>query len=242
VRETHRSIDPPGPCAYLPEATAAIERRILLEVDPEEWEAMLSRGWRRFGPMVFRPACAPCAECVSLRVPVSGFRPTGQQRRAAKGLRRFRAEHGPVEFGPDKLELYRRWHASREERRGWEPSPMDPDDYFVQFAWPHPCARELRLYEGDRLVLVGFYDRTPRALSAIYCFYEPEAARHSPGVMNVMWLMEHARTEGLEHVYLGYRVQGCPSSVYKAGYGPHELLEGRPAPSASPSWSPSSRS
>jgi arginine-tRNA-protein transferase len=213
-----------------------MEHRLLLDVEPAEWEDLLSRGWRRFGPLVFRPACASCGECVSLRLSAAAFRPTTSQRRARKAIGRFRAETGPATWAPEKLELYTRWHRAREEKRGWDPSPLDRESYSLQFAWPHPCARELRLYDGERLVLVGLYDRTPRALSALFCFYDPDIARFSPGVGNVVWLLEHARAEGLEHVYLGYRVLGYPSLAYKARYGPHQLLDGRPGPAGAPAW------
>ena len=238
MREHHRSIDPPRPCAYLPAETARLEQRVLSDVTPPEWDAMLARGWRRFGPVYFRPACAPCGECVSLRLPVAGFAPTDSQRRARKALGRFRLSTGPASPTAEKVALYRRWHASREAKRDWDPSPIDLESYAFQFGFPHPCARELLAHDGDRLVLVGLYDQTPRALSAVYCFYDPAVARLSPGVANVVWTVERAAELGLEHVYLGYRVLGCPSLAYKARYRPHELLDGRPAPDSSPEWRP----
>jgi len=33
-------------------------------------------------------------------------------------------------------------------------------------------------------------------------------------------------------------VLGCASLKYKAGFRPHELLEGRPAPEEAPQWKP----
>ncbi len=238
MREIHRSIEPPRSCAYLPAETARLEQRLLAEVDPAEWESLLSRGWRRFGPVYFRPACAPCGECVSIRLPVAGFRPSDSQRRARKALDKFRLETGPATASEEKLALYRRWHAAREEKRDWDPSPLDLESYAMQFAFPHPCARELVAYDGHRPVLVALFDRTPHALSAVYCFYDPAIARRSPGVGNVVWCVEHAAELCLAHVYLGYRVLGCPSLAYKARYRPHELLAGRPTPLSTPSWRP----
>ena len=48
------------------------------------YEARLQGGWRRFGPLVFRPECPSCRRCRSLRVPVATFRPNQSQRRAWK--------------------------------------------------------------------------------------------------------------------------------------------------------------
>jgi arginine-tRNA-protein transferase len=234
--ELDRTIGPPRACSYLPHQEALLQHRVLQDVSGAEWEAMLARGWRRFGPFFFRPACEPCGECVSLRIPAAGFRPTESQRRARKALSRFRLETGPATPSQEKLELYRRWHRSREEKRDWDPSPMDLRDYALQFAFPAPFARELVAYDGDRPVLVGLHDQVPGAISAVYCFYHPAIAKLSPGVANVMWCVERAAELGLAHVYLGYRVLGCRSLAYKARYGPHELLRGRPGPDQIPAW------
>ena len=58
-------------CPYLAGRAATTDYRILTDVTPLEHEAMLVRGWRRFGLQYFRPECAGCAECVSLRIPVA---------------------------------------------------------------------------------------------------------------------------------------------------------------------------
>jgi arginyl-tRNA--protein-N-Asp/Glu arginylyltransferase len=55
-------------------------------------------------------------------------------------------------------------------------------------------------------------------------------------VNHILTLIEHTRRSGKAHVYLGYRVLGCFSMRYKASFSPHELLEGRPDPTATPRW------
>jgi leucyl-tRNA---protein transferase len=229
-------VEDPRACDYLDAQRASLEYRVMTGVDPDELEAMLVRGWRRLGPFYFRPACAGCLECVSLRIPVASFRPTASQQRAARRARRLQARLGTPRVDRARLDLYARWHAAREDRRGWSPSALGPDDYALQFAYPHPAVRELTLWDGPRLVAVGLSDVTPRAWSAIYFFYDPEVARLSPGVANVMLCLSLARDRGIPHVYLGYRVLGCPSMRYKAAFRPHELLVGRPGFEEEPRW------
>ena len=36
--------------------------------------------------------------------------------------------------------------------------------------------------------------------------------------------------------HLGFRVLACPSMRYKAAFGPHQLLEGRPGFDEAPRW------
>ncbi len=227
-----RVVESPHECAYLPAESASLEVSVMLDVTPLEMESLLERGWRRFGPAYFRPACASCAECVSLRIVAKRFTQSKSQRRAARACARLRRVVGVPRVDSERLTLYAKWHAARERARGWEPNPQTRDRYALEFAFPHECARESALYDdaaGGRLVGVGLFDETPNALSAAFFFYDPEYAAMSPGTANVLSLVDEARASGRDHVYLGFRVAGCRSLRYKASFRPHELLHGRPA-------------
>ena len=50
-----RYLEKPRPCSYLAAESASLETRLMVDVEPAELEAMLERGWRRFGPSYFRP-------------------------------------------------------------------------------------------------------------------------------------------------------------------------------------------
>jgi arginine-tRNA-protein transferase len=83
---------------------------------------------------------------------------------------------------------------------------------------------------------VGLIDATANAVSSIYFFYHPDARAWSPGVASVLFEIDWARQMGCAQIYLGYRVLGCPSTAYKARYGPHELLIDRPGFEDEPAW------
>ncbi|HEU4413045.1 MAG TPA: hypothetical protein VFS43_47825 [Polyangiaceae bacterium] len=239
----HHEVEAPRVCSYLPQASAELEHLLLQEVDALELEAMLVRGWRRFGPNYFRPACRACESCVSLRIPTATFRPSRSQRRAQNRCAAFRLEVGRPLVDGARLSLYAAWHASRESARSWEPSPLTEREYRLQFAFPHPCAREITWWDdaapgGPRLVAVGYADETPRAWSAVYFFYAPDIAHLSPGTASVVFQIGLARARGIPHVYLGYRVRGCASLLYKEAFRPHELLSGRPGFRQAPVWAP----
>ena len=238
ARLVQRSVDQSPVCSYLADRPSATASQILLDVTQPELERMLVRGWRRFGPVYFRPACAHCSECVPIRVPVATFEPSRSQRRARKKAEGLRIELGVPRVDEERLALYEAWHATREADRGWNPSRMDEETYSIEFAFPHPAARELAFYEGDRLVGLGLCDETERCWSAAYFFYAPDRRSLSLGVVNVLVQIDLARSLGIPHVYLGFRVLGCPSLRYKAGYRPHELLRGRPGSEEEPVWEP----
>lgn len=241
ARLLHHLVEAPRPCSYLDDREAQLEIKIQVDVTPDELEELLSRGWRRFGPVYFRPACGACGECVTLRVVTADFHPSKSQRRAMRNAAGLVREVSVPLVDEERLALYQRWHAQRETQRGWEPSPIDPERYALDFAFAHPAVREVTFRDpsdSHRLVGVGIVDRTPAALSAVYFFWDPDHAPASLGVAHVGLLVREAAALGLPWVYLGYRVLGCPSLVYKARYHPHQLLEGRPADDEPPTWSP----
>jgi arginyl-tRNA--protein-N-Asp/Glu arginylyltransferase len=231
----------------LADERASLEVRVMLDVSGAELDTLLEKGWRRFGPIYFRPACAECAECVSLRVLAARFSPSKSQRRAARACSRLRRVVGPPRVDDARLELYTKWHAGRERARGWESNEQSPERYALEFAFAHPCAREAAFYDDDapaggrgRLVGLGLFDEAPNALSAAFFFYDPDYAQLSLGTANVLALIEDARSSGRPYVYLGYRVDGCGSLRYKASFRPHELLHERPETLADPAhWEPS---
>ncbi|HZX96315.1 MAG TPA: arginyltransferase [Myxococcales bacterium] len=236
MRLLQHRIAGPEPCPYLDGLSSQTETLLMTGVSPQELERLLERGWRRFGPIYFRPVCADCDECVSVRVPVAGFAPSPNLRRVMQRAAGVRVEVGEPEVDDVRLELYRRWHAEREVERGWKPDRIGSESYAMQFCFPHPAAREFSYWEGDRLLAVGIADRTPHALSAVYCYYDPQRRDLSLGTFNVLSAIGYAREQGLAHVYLGYRVEGCDSLRYKGRFLPQERLRGRVEGDTTPRW------
>jgi arginine-tRNA-protein transferase len=228
----------PRPCSYLSDRNASLVHRIQVEVTPLELEALLERGWRRFGPDYFRPGCAPCFECIPTRIPTAEFAPSKSQRRAQAACAALEVRVGAPICDDERLALYHAWHAQRERTRGWEEAFLSERSYRIQFAFPHPAAREVTYFEPDtgKLVGVGLCDETPRAWSAIYFFYDPAWAKKSIGTANVVTQIEIARRRGIPYLYLGYQVDGCMSLAYKASFRPQEHLVGLPEADETPVW------
>lgn len=239
ARLVRHLIEAPRACSYLPDTLASLEHRLMLDVGPAELDHLLERGWRRFGPDYFRPACPSCSECIPTRIPVATFHPTKSQRRARRKVEGLRVMVGPPQVDDERLDLYRRWHADREAQREWTPSVLDAREYALQFAFPHPAGREVTLHDdeaGGKLVGVSICDEAARAWSLVYFFFDPDYADRSLGVANVVLGVEIAAMRGIPYVYLGYAVAGCPSLKYKRGFGPREELHGWPGPEEEPRW------
>jgi arginine-tRNA-protein transferase len=227
VRLLQHRIAGPEPCPYLDGISSTTETMLMTGVTPAELDELLERGWRRFGPVYFRPICGGCDECISVRVPVATFNPSLNLRRVRKRAAHIRLEVGEPQVDEERLALYRRWHESREEERGWKPDRIGFESYAMQFCFPHAAAREFSYWDGEELIGVGIADQTPHALSAVYCYYDPARAGLSLGTFNVLRAIEYAQHHRLSYVYLGYRVEACVSLQYKGRFRPQERLRGR---------------
>jgi arginyl-tRNA--protein-N-Asp/Glu arginylyltransferase len=61
-------------CVYLPGRPSRLEYLVVLQLNPEEYEAAMNRGYRKFGPLLFRTVCEGCRECRSIRIPAEELR------------------------------------------------------------------------------------------------------------------------------------------------------------------------
>jgi leucyl-tRNA---protein transferase len=212
----------PSACEYLPDQIWQLRYDVNERLKPAEYAVRLQRGWRRFGAAMFRPECPACRRCQSLRVPVDAFRPSRSQQRAWNANQRdVTLAIGPPTASDAHRSLYDKFHRHQSREKGWRSPEADGADTFLD----NPFATEEWRYTiAGRLVGVGYVDRLPQALSAIYFYYDPDERWRSLGTYNVLSILERARTVGVPHVYLGYYVEGCRSLAYKATFRPNEVL------------------
>jgi arginine-tRNA-protein transferase len=221
-----RFLAPASPCGYLREQTWRLEYELVDELSPREYLERMEQGWRRFGRALFRPRCPACSACRSLRVVVDRFQPNRSQRRVRKAnAGRIALRIGEPSVSRDKLDLYDRYHAYQSATKEWPAhAGHDVHGYMNSFVDNPLPTQEWCYYERERLVAVGYVDDLPGALSAIYCFYEPELRGYSLGTWNVLCLIQEAARRGLAFVYLGYHVASCQSMEYKTHFVPHQIL------------------
>lgn len=148
----------------------------------------------------------------------------------------MKVEIGPPRASEERVALYRKWHASREEACGWQENPLEEEGYRRQFCFPHPCGREMTYWIDGRLAGVGLVDVMPRSVSSTYFYFDPDFKKLSLGVYSALCEISMALQLDKSFVYFGYRVSGCKSLIYKSGFRPHELLVGRPEEGEAPVW------
>jgi leucyl-tRNA---protein transferase len=213
---------PPGPCPYLPDRTSQLHYALSPDMGTDDYMRKLREGWRRFGPVLFRPQCPACRMCQSIRVPVGAFRANNSQTRAwKKNAGQVTIRIGAPSITGEKERLLARFHQHGHDVKGW-PGDGQPN---LQLFVRNPFRTEEWSYHlGDRLIGVGYVDALPEGLSGIYFFWDPAEEHRSPGTFNVLAMIAAARERRLPHVYLGYYVEGCRSLEYKARFRPNEVL------------------
>ncbi len=236
-KELHRIQEPERECSYLPDELASLEYRWYLALEPAELEELLSRGWRRFGAYIFRPACRLCKKCVPIRVDIENFQPSKTQRKIIRKNQHITVSLHKATLTQDHIQLYNEWHVDMTERSGWRLQQTNPEDYEEGFlSGNFDSGYELRYFAGDKLVGVGLVDLLPNSMSSAYFYHAPDWRPLGPGTFSLLMEIEFARQQGLQYLYLGYWIEGCSSMNYKNRFEPNEVLPDRPTDQQSPLW------
>ncbi|HHH31001.1 MAG TPA: arginyltransferase [Polyangiaceae bacterium] len=217
--------DAPHVCPYLPARRARLPMRLPARaLSAGELDARLAEGDRRHGTFLYRPSCGDCAACEAIRIPVDELPARRSHRRVLRrGDRLFRLELGSPTVDSARLALYQK---HKEGRGLTTPNSAGLDarayeGFLVQSCVP---AFEMRYWDGSRLAAIAVVDRGLNALSAVYCYWDPEYERTSLGTYSILKQIELCRRMGVRYLYLGLYIADNPHMNYKAGFRPHERL------------------
>jgi arginine-tRNA-protein transferase len=201
-----------------------IDAEIPVRLSGPEYDRLLAGGWFRAGPVLFRSPvlhldCRPY-EVVHVRLPLDLDPPSRSRRRLLRKNRaRFRVAHGPAEVDDDARRLYR---GTRQRFVGYVAAELDA---VALCGEDQPFdTREVRVFDGERVVAIGYYDVGHRAVASILGLHDPAYARHSLGIFTMLEEMALAREAGLRWYYPGYVIPGLPGFDYKLGLGAVQFL------------------
>ncbi|MBB4155361.1 arginine-tRNA-protein transferase [Sphingomonas jinjuensis] len=220
----------PSPCPYLP---GKQERKVFTELTgphaAELNDALGRIGFRRSQGVAYRPSCAGCTACVSVRVVTHDFVANNTQRKLMRRNADLEVSVCRPWATDEQYQLLRRYLSARHPTGGM--AGMDEDDYadMIEHSPVNSMIVEYRLPSigGARGKLIGacLTDRQVDGLSMIYSFFDAEDETRA-GLGNVI-IMDHitrARDLGLPYLYLGYWVKGSQRMAYKVRYRPIEVL------------------
>ena len=227
----------PSACPYLP---GKEERKVFTHIigrrGRELNEILTQGGFRRSQTIAYRPACDTCRACVSVRVLVDEFEPSGN-------LKRILRKNGDLIGSPtanrptsEQYSLFRRYVDTRHADGGM--ADMTVLDYSMMVEDSHVDTRLIEYRRrgidsaitgrgtGD-LIAVCLTDEMSDGLSMVYSFYDPTLADRSLGTFMILDHIEKARAMRLPYLYLGYWVEGSRKMAYKSRFMPQERLMGQ---------------
>ncbi len=230
VRFPRFYVTSPAPCPYLP---GRQERKVFTELAGPNADTMndaLGRiGFRRSQTVAYRPSCAECQACVSVRVVTGEFISSSTQRRNLRRNSDLVATECQPWATSEQFELLQRYLGARHPGGGM--AAMDEIDFADMVEHTPVTSLVIEYREPStgiapgRLVGACLTDRQADGLSMIYSFYEPDhAARTGLGNYIILDHIRRAAEAGLPYVYLGYWVEGSARMQYKVRYRPLERL------------------
>lgn len=205
-------------CGYFQHKISTNEHFLVQNIDPDDLEMLLSRGFRHFGRYFFRPVCEDCGRCIPIRIDVEQYTET-------KSAKRLSKINGDLEIritAPEpSMEAFRLYSV---HKKRFGTGGTDSYEQFTKaFFYPLTGAFQLSIYLNGILISVGHFDETGGALSAVYTYYSEAHARRSLGTYTVNRLIRHAAERGKRYLYLGYFVEENRHMKYKARFYPSEI-------------------
>lgn len=214
----------PLPCPYLEGRT---ERRMVTELmsgDAADLNDRLSlAGFRRSHTVAYTPVCDACSACVSVRVPVRDFKPSKTQRRIISRNIDLVVENRAPRATHEQYELFKKYIDVR--HGDGDMALMGEADYRALVEETPVRSSLIEFRDGHGELMAGcLTDRLQDGLSAVYSYFNVEQKTRSLGTYMVLWLIERARLQGLDFVYLGFWVQGSAKMDYKRNFRPLEAF------------------
>jgi len=217
------------PCPYL---EGRQERKLFTHLGGRRAQLMhhllSDHGFRRSQNLIYRPACAHCAACRSVRIVASEFSPSQRHRRILsknKDVTSFQVEPRAT---LEQYDLFYAYLTARHEGGGMTQMSLTDYEYMVEDTPVDTIVIEYRLTaEPDEpLVGVALSDTMPDGLSMVYSFFDPALTNRGLGNFMILDHITRVTDCNRPYVYLGYWVKDSPKMAYKATYRPLQVQEG----------------
>ena len=203
--------------------TLPVEYCFPQNLQPEQLDDFLARGWFRSSQMLYRSDLL-CMENdiyspVNIRLNLTQYQFSKSLRKILNRVRRrFRTVIQPLSLTPTKEELYKN---QLNRFRGFLFNSLDKflhadleENYFDTL--------EINVFDGDKLIACSFFDRGRNSLASILGLYDISYARYSLGIYTMLEEIEYAQRNNRLYYYPGYILDRPSEFDYKLRLGEYE--------------------
>lgn len=217
-------------CSYLKDKKQTTHYKIIENITAKSSQALIERGYRRFGKMYFRPICMDCHECQSIKIDVENYVFSKSERRVLKKAAHIKTYIQKPTLTQKHIELFEKYHLFMHAKKDWDYNETTPEHYYNSFVSGHEdFGYEVLYFLEGKLIGVDLIDVLEDGVSSIYFYYDPDYSHLSLGKFSLLNQIKFAQKTDKKWIYLGYYVEDCPSLSYKSVYKPFKTLEGRPS-------------
>lgn len=209
----------------------------LQPMEPAEFDQILAQGWRLLGYSVIRHNFAICrsriCHTIPLRIRLDQLPPFSKsQRQLMRRNGDLKIQCAPIRLTPEKEQLFIR-HTSRFRDR----QPLSVYSFLNPQSFETPVAGlEFSVYEGPKLIACSFIHLGETAVSATYCFFDPDFHRRSLGTYTMLLEIQLARQMGKQYYYHGYCYDVPSQFDYKLNFDNIESMDWKTG-----AWTPQPR-
>ena len=203
-------------CVYQPHQK---ERKLFTFIkgpkDQDFYNLLISKGFRRSQNIFYNQVCEGCNKCIPIRIKVSGFKETKNQKRIYNKGKIF---HRNI---TEKV-TYEQFYLFKEyldyKHPDSEMNDMIFADYYSMIKNSGIDTKIIEYRLDNALISSCITDFLDDALSMVYSFYSPYSTKHSLGKFMILDHIEFSKNYKKELIYLGYWINGCKEMEYKKDF------------------------
>jgi len=182
-------------------------------------ELFLASGYRRNGNCLYSMHCPDCISCIPIRLHVREMVYNRNQRRVLRKNRDVDIEFAPIEANDENIALCEKFLKNRYPHQSSDGKSYY-DGFFLNTIIP---GMELRYRLDGELIGNGIVDIGANWMNAVYFYFDPDQAKRSPGVFNILSLIDTCLKLDISYLYLGYYLREVSAMRYKDRFNPHYL-------------------
>lgn len=190
-----------------------------------DYDRLLSEGWFRGTGVLYRSELVCIREDIysvqHIRLPITYFeRRKSHEKIYRRNRAKFRIEIGEPDYDERREELYNQ-HRGRflafvhHRFLDLMQSSMHSGNFDT---------KEIRVFDGDKLIAISYFDHGIRAMASIMCIFDPAYAKYSLGTYTMLEEIEYGRNNRAEYYYPGYVLDQPSSFDYKLTLGEYEWM------------------